>query len=88
MDLDLGDLSGANYDYIFFGVNGGMDETVIGKTNAAGVIVTGNGKDNITGGNLSGDLIFAGNGKDIVNAGGGNDIVSARRCGPTQCELG
>jgi Ca2+-binding RTX toxin-like protein len=73
-DLDLGDLSGANYDYIFFGVNGGMDETVIGKTNAAGVIVTGNGMDKITGGNL-GDLIFAGNGKDVVNAGAGNDIV-------------
>jgi hypothetical protein len=74
LDLDLGDLSGANYDYIFFGVNGGMDETVTGKTSAAGIIVTGNGMDKITGGNL-GDLIFAGNGKDVVNAGGGNDIV-------------
>jgi Ca2+-binding RTX toxin-like protein len=74
LDLELGDLNGANYDYVFFGVNGGYDETVVGKKAAAGIIVTGNGMDNITGGDL-GDLIFAGNGKDVVNAGAGNDIV-------------
>jgi hypothetical protein len=65
---------GWNYDYVFFGVNGGEDETVVGKLNASGIIVTGNGKDTITGGNL-GDLIFSGNGKDLVHGGGGNDII-------------
>jgi hypothetical protein len=66
---DLGD-----YDYIFFGVNGGENETVNGKMEAAGIIVTGNGSDTIKGGNL-GDQIWAGNGKDIVHGGGGNDMI-------------
>jgi Ca2+-binding RTX toxin-like protein len=63
-----------SYDYVFFGVNGGLNETVTGKTDAAGVIVTGNGIDSIVGGN-KGDVVFAGNGKDIVHGGNGNDIL-------------
>jgi hypothetical protein len=66
--------AGWNYDYVFFGVNGGEDETVVGNTGASGIIVTGNGKDNITGGN-KGDLVYAGNGKDVVHGKGGNDII-------------
>jgi len=71
-DLTAGGLG--EYDYIFFGVNGGEDETVQGKREAGGIIVTGNGKDTITGGNL-GDVIWSGNGKDVVKGGGGNDII-------------
>ena len=67
-------VDGIVYDYVFFGVNGGEDETVVGKREASGIIVTGNGKDNITGGNKA-DLIFSGNGKDTVDGGGGNDIL-------------
>jgi Ca2+-binding RTX toxin-like protein len=66
-------LSSAAYNY-FFQTTNGMDNGVVGLANQAGIIVTGNGKDNITGGNL-GDMIFAGNGMDTVQAGGGNDIV-------------
>lgn len=38
-----------DYDYVFFGVNGGENETVRAMDSKAGVIVTGNGKDVITG---------------------------------------
>jgi hypothetical protein len=55
-------------------VNGGADETVYGRTDRSGIIVTGNGRDTITGGNLD-DLIYAGNGSDVVNGGAGNDII-------------
>jgi hypothetical protein len=64
----------ADYDYIFMGINGGCDETVKGMANKAGIIVTGDGKDNITGGNLN-DLILAGNGTDSVNGGAGDDKI-------------
>jgi Ca2+-binding RTX toxin-like protein len=64
----------SGYDYIFLGVNGGYDETVTGKHDAGGIIVTGNGKDNITGGSR-GDFVMSGNGVDIVHGGGGDDIV-------------
>jgi Ca2+-binding RTX toxin-like protein len=63
-----------DYNYVFFGVNGGMDETVIGNNNLSGVIVTGNGMDHVTGGQWD-DIVFAGNGKDVVNGAGGNDIL-------------
>jgi hemolysin type calcium-binding protein len=62
------------YDYVFFGVNGGVDETVIGRQELAGIIVTGNGKDTVTGGNWD-DLVFAGNGSDTVHGGRGEDII-------------
>lgn len=68
--------NGPVFNYVFFGVNGGEDETVTGKTDASGIIVTGNGKDNVTGGDQA-DLIFSGNGKDTVNGGGGNDTLFA-----------
>lgn len=38
-----------DYDYVFFGVNGGENETVRAMDDKDGVIVTGNGKDVITG---------------------------------------
>jgi Ca2+-binding RTX toxin-like protein len=63
-----------DYNYVFFGVNGGMDETVVGRQELSGIIVTGNGKDNITGGNWD-DLVFAGNGADGVHGGTGDDII-------------
>lgn len=63
-----------SYNYVFFGVNGGVDETVIGRQELAGIIVTGNGKDNITGGNYD-DLLFAGNGADVARGGEGDDII-------------
>jgi hemolysin type calcium-binding protein len=62
------------YDYVFLGVNGGEDETVTGITGAAGIIATGNGKDNVTGGEVN-DLVFTGNGMDTVHGGGGDDII-------------
>lgn len=63
-----------DYNYVFFGVNGGMDETVLGNNSLAGVIVTGNGMDHVTGGQYD-DVVFAGNGKDVVDGAGGNDIL-------------
>jgi hypothetical protein len=63
-----------DYNYVFFGVNGGMDETVVGRQELSGIVVTGNGKDNITGGNWD-DLVFAGNGADTVHGGKGEDII-------------
>lgn len=72
-DLTTDDLN-AWYDYVFLGVNGGADETVTGRTDAAGIIVTGNGMDNVTGGGY-GDLVLAGNGMDTVHGGGGEDII-------------
>ena len=63
-----------DYNYVFFGVNGGVDETVVGRQELSGIIVTGNGKDNITGGNWD-DLVFAGNGADTAHGGKGNDII-------------
>jgi hypothetical protein len=71
-----------DYQYVFFGVNGGMDETVIGRQEMAGIIVTGNGKDNITGGNWD-DLLFSGNGSDIAHGGKGDDIIFGEN-GPDQ----
>jgi len=62
------------YDYVFFGVNGGVDETVIGRQELNGIIVTGNGKDTVTGGDLD-DLVFSGNGADTVHGGKGSDII-------------
>jgi hypothetical protein len=70
------------YGYVFFGVNGGEDETVQGKYNEAGILVTGNGKDHVTGGNL-GDLIWSGNGADVDHGGAGNDIIFGEN-GPDQ----
>jgi hypothetical protein len=70
------------YGYVFFGVNGGEDETVIGKTGVAGVIVTGNGKDHIYGGGQK-DLMWSGNGADVDHGGAGNDIIFAEN-GPDQ----
>jgi hypothetical protein len=71
-----------SYDYIFQGVNGGSDETVYGKAASGGIIVTGNGKDTVFGGD-HGDLIFAGNGADVVHGGGGNDFLFGEN-GPDQ----
>lgn len=70
------------YDYIFLGVNGGMDETVVGRQEHSGIIVTGNGKDNITGGNWD-DIIMSGNGADVSHGGNGDDIIFAEN-GPDQ----
>lgn len=70
------------YDYVFFGVNGGMDETVIGRQEHSGIIVTGNGKDNVTGGNWD-DIVMSGNGADVVHGGKGDDIIFAEN-GPDQ----
>jgi hypothetical protein len=67
-------LDKAGYDYIFFGVNGGVDETVHGEDQHGGVIVTGNGMDTIWDGS-KGDLILAGNGKDAAHGGAGNGII-------------
>jgi Ca2+-binding RTX toxin-like protein len=64
----------ANYDYVFLGSNGGRLETVIGRTDLGGIIATGNGRDDITGGDHN-DLIFAGNGNDTAQGGGGDDIL-------------
>jgi Ca2+-binding RTX toxin-like protein len=71
-----GELDAHAYDYIFMAANGkdDVDLTVNSGNLQNGIIVTGNGKDLITG-NDSGELIFSGNGMDIVNAGGGADIV-------------
>jgi Ca2+-binding RTX toxin-like protein len=62
------------YDYIFFATNGGYDEQVFGITGMKGILVTGDGKDAITAGDM-GDLVFAGNGKDVVIGGAGEDII-------------
>ncbi|OQW61382.1 MAG: hypothetical protein A4S14_17560 [Proteobacteria bacterium SG_bin9] len=70
------------YDYVFFGVNGGMDETVVGRQEHSGIIVTGNGKDNVTGGNWD-DIVMSGNGADVVHGGKGDDIIFAEN-GPDQ----
>lgn len=71
-----------DYNYVFFGVNGGMDETVIGRQFHSGIIVTGNGKDNVTGGTYD-DIIMTGNGADVSHGGGGDDIIFAEN-GPDQ----
>jgi hypothetical protein len=81
LEVDTANLI-ANYDYIFFGVNGGEDETVQGKRESAGILVTGNGKDHVTGGNL-GDVIWSGNGADVDHGGAGNDIIFGEN-GPDQ----
>lgn len=70
--LTSADLHG--YDYVFMGVNGGVDETVTDVSNKNGILVTGNGKDTVNGGNGD-DLILTGNGKDAVNGGAGSDII-------------
>lgn len=70
------------YGYVFMGVNGGMDETVIGRQGDSGIIVTGNGKDNVTGGDYD-DLIFTGNGSDVSHGGNGDDIMFGEN-GPDQ----
>lgn len=64
----------ANYDYVFLGVNGGSDETVQGRDDAQGIIVTGDGKDHVTGGSQA-DLILTGNGMDDAHGGDGDDII-------------
>jgi hypothetical protein len=71
-----------DYNYVFFGVNGGADETVIGNNTLSGVIVTGNGKDHITGGQYD-DIVFSGNGSDVIHGAGGNDIIYGEN-GPDQ----
>jgi Ca2+-binding RTX toxin-like protein len=63
-----------HYQYVFLGVNGGENETVIANYALRGIIATGNGMDSILGGSTE-DLLFAGNGKDTVSGGGGDDIV-------------
>ncbi len=63
-----------SYSYVFLGINGGADETIVGRQALAGVIVSGNGKDNVTGGAL-GDLVFSGNGVDVVHGGAGDDKI-------------
>lgn len=72
--VNTGGIDADDYGYIFLGVNGGVNETVIGVDDKAGIIATGNGKDNITGGDLD-DLILSGNGMDVVNGGDGSDII-------------
>jgi len=63
-----------SYDYVFLGVNGGSDETVLGRDEASGIIVTGDGKDHVTGGEYA-DLILTGNGSDDAHGGDGDDIM-------------
>lgn len=79
-DLTVDDLQ--EYDYAFFGVNGGSDETVYGRDIMAGILVTGNGKDHVYGGQWD-DVIFSGNGADVDHGGGGNDIIYSEN-GPDQ----
>lgn len=79
-DLAVDDLQ--EYDYAFFGVNGGSDETVYGRDELAGILVTGNGKDHVYGGQWD-DVIFSGNGADVDHGGGGNDIIYSEN-GPDQ----
>jgi Ca2+-binding RTX toxin-like protein len=62
------------YDYIFLGTNGGSDENVTARHDANGIIITGDGKDHVTGSDNA-EVIVTGNGTDDAHGGGGDDII-------------
>lgn len=71
-------LEEGDFDYVFVATNGKDDlvdaSNIDEEEPSGGLIITGNGKDNILAG-AGNDVILAGNAKDVIDGGDGDDAM-------------